>query len=1081
MNRSLLVLYVAILALAVRLPAGSEAAAAESSEQTLARQIFDATGVQGGLIVHLGCGDGKLTAALHVNDSVLVQGLDADPKQVAAARQYIQSLGLYGNVSIEPWSARRLPYADNLVNLVVVERLGDVTQEERLRVLAPGGIAYVKSNGHWTKTIKPWPKEIDQWSHYLHDASGNPVAHDQKVGPPRQLQWVSEPRWCRSHEVDISIAAVVSTQGRVFSIVDEAPIGIHDTPLPPAERRFPDKWTLVARDAFNGVLLWKRPVPQWGASTWEAGRIPFLATTKDEMWALPPTLTRRLVAVGDRLYATLGYRAAVSELEAAGGKTLREFADTATTEEIIVCDGVLLARVCKIPDGDRPQPPAAGGAKGKKAPASLVPAVRFPEATVVAIDLSSGKTLWKKPAGPMIPLTLAAAKGAVCYLNAQGLTALDLRSGVLRWQAAAAPRRGNDAQMGVTLLIAEDKVLFVADGVYAHALADGKLLWHSQKAVGASFRGVPDLLVANGLVWAGTMTTEGIDLQTGATARTIDASGLFTAGHHPRCYRAKATEDYLIWSKRGVEFVDIRGGQNHSGNDWCRSVCRYGVMPCNGLLYVPPTPCRCQPGVQMTGFNAFAAAGGPGKEATGQDTSTPRLEYGPAYSSFPDSQLATPDPADWPTYRKDNARSSNAGTDISAALKPAWMTKLQGRISPPVLAAGSLYVAAADTHTVHCLDAETGKQRWSYTAGGPIDSPPTIAQGRAIFGCADGAVYCLDAADGKLAWRFSAAPCPRTIVSYGRLESAWPVHGSVLVKDDVAYCSAGRSSFLDGGIYLYGLELRTGKVRYERRLDGPWSVPDEDRHPHAMEGTNSDLLVGGGDKLFMLQYAFNLQLERLDAPMLTESGLRRTDCRLLATGGLLDDSGFDRLCWRYSEFWPGSHFALDAPKTGQMLVFDGTRTYAAKYFNTMFSRSPHFTPGAGYDLIADENANDLEMETSDRGGRRSWSAANIPNVLIRQQPPKWQQKVPVRVRAMVLAGPTLLLAGPPDVVAAGDPYAAFEGRKGAMLWAVSAADGKRLSEATLDAEPVFDGMLVAHGRLYIVTVDGRVLCMAGKP
>ena len=33
-----------------------------------AREIIAVAGVQGGMVVHLGCGDGKLTAALRVND-----------------------------------------------------------------------------------------------------------------------------------------------------------------------------------------------------------------------------------------------------------------------------------------------------------------------------------------------------------------------------------------------------------------------------------------------------------------------------------------------------------------------------------------------------------------------------------------------------------------------------------------------------------------------------------------------------------------------------------------------------------------------------------------------------------------------------------------------------------------------------------------------------------------------------------------------------------------------------------------------------------------------------------------------------
>jgi hypothetical protein len=48
-----------------------------------------------------------------------------------------------------------------------------------------------------------------------------------------------------------------------------------------------------------------------------------------------------------------------------------------------------------------------------------------------------------------------------------------------------------------------------------------------------------------------------------------------------------------------------------------------------------------------------------------------------------------------------------------------------------------------------------------------------------------------------------------------------------------------------------------------------------------------------------------------------------------------------------------------------------------------------------------------------------------------------------------------------------------------MLWAVSAASGERVQELKLRSMPVWDGMAAAGGRLYVATVDGRVLCMAG--
>jgi 2-polyprenyl-3-methyl-5-hydroxy-6-metoxy-1,4-benzoquinol methylase len=67
-----------------------------SSDREQARQILDASVVKGGLVVHIGCGDGKLTAALHANDSYLVHGLDADAKNIEEAREHIRSLGIEG-------------------------------------------------------------------------------------------------------------------------------------------------------------------------------------------------------------------------------------------------------------------------------------------------------------------------------------------------------------------------------------------------------------------------------------------------------------------------------------------------------------------------------------------------------------------------------------------------------------------------------------------------------------------------------------------------------------------------------------------------------------------------------------------------------------------------------------------------------------------------------------------------------------------------------------------------------------------------------------------------------------------------
>ena len=202
------------LALVTNLPAAD--VPEQGGTKKLARQILKTTQVKGGLVVHLGCDDGRLTAALRADGRFLVQGLESDPQDVVRARRQLQASGVYGPVSIDCFSGDRLPYIENVVNLLVVEEPGGVTLDEMMRVLVPRGVAYVRDGETWTKHVKPWPTDIDQWTHWLHDASGNAVARDRVVGPPRRLQWVVGPRWSRHHNTTPSLNAAVSAGGRIF-------------------------------------------------------------------------------------------------------------------------------------------------------------------------------------------------------------------------------------------------------------------------------------------------------------------------------------------------------------------------------------------------------------------------------------------------------------------------------------------------------------------------------------------------------------------------------------------------------------------------------------------------------------------------------------------------------------------------------------------------------------------------------------------------------------------------------------------------------------------------------------------------
>jgi hypothetical protein len=513
-------------------------------------------------------------------------------------------------------------------------------------------------------------------------------------------------------------------------------------------------------------------------------------------------------------------------------------------------------------------------------------------------------------------------------------------------------------------------------------------------------------------------------------------------------------------------------------------------------LYVPPDQCFCEPGSKVLGF----AAAGP-KPATPVKPvpDAERLERGPAFGQV---QTAAAGPDDWPTFRRDPARHGATTAAVPAAVQQAWRTKLGGGLTAPVAAGGRVYVASRDAHTVHALDVETGKSLWHFIAGGRVDSPPTVFGGLVLFGCADGRVYALRATDGALAWRFLAAPTDRRIGAFEQLESLWPVHGSVLMHDGVAYCTAGRSTYMDGGIRLYGLEPATGRVVHQGLLEGPF--PDGKTWREVsfyIRGANSDVLVSEGGALYMRQKRLTPELKEVEAKALSTKGESDVGLHVFSTAGLLDASWYNRAFWMYSKRWPGFQLANQAPKEGQLLVVDEERTYAVKVFYRRNVHTTMFFPGKeGYLLYADKNATEPQIVGEEgartpvawlpqseyqrkEGMRKLDSLAFGLDKMIgytRADPPLWTRWLPVRIRALVKAGDTLFAAGPPDVFDAKDPYGAFEGKKGARLAAVSAKDGAVLAEKDLDTPPVFDGLIATPGRLVVALEDGSVMCLTGN-
>lgn len=1015
------------------------------------------SGIKGGIVVHLNCGDAQETAALRLNAGYFVHGLDTSAANVAKGRAFLQAKKLYGDIALAQYDGKSLPYANNTVNLLVADSLGNVPAAEALRVLAPLGAMVVGGK----QTVKPWPGNIGDWPQYLNKADNNAVAKDTVAGPPRFIQWVDNPTWCRSHMGLATLGSVVTANGRLFTIEDTA------TPENPF---LPSAYQVVARDAFNGKKLWSRKITRWESLTMY-------------IKCLPVQQQRRMAVAGDTLYCTLQLEGPLSALDAATGETIKVYEDVGPVQEVAFDQGIVYLNVgdrfpsaaynivktkgANFVQGADPSEPFYGG--GFRA--GYDPEIKDkanPVSAMVALDPKTGKQLWAvRGVTNYTAATLAIKGDYAVYQTARGLCCVNAKTGQSVWtkaKAIASPVGHDSLTPGTlpnTVVLTDDKV-FAAEGapsgkvasypklnLVAYSLKDGKELWHAP--LEGNYQSSADVCYVNGALWIGGENPAQLDVETGAVKRKIIQQMTGPMGHD-RCYRNLITERFFINTKTGgADFLELATGKEFP-NHWTRGSCGMGVLPANGLLYSTPFSCQCSMGVMFQGLNAYASVQ-PGLRRSDDPIAiqrAARLEKGPAFSETSNlkSELSE---NDWPAYRYDAFRSGITKSKLPATLKPVWQAKLPSQPSGLTSAGGMVFASDLNTHTIYALDQRDGKTKWTFTADARVDSPPAYYQGLVFFGGRDSWVYCLRASDGALAWRFKDLP-DKFIGAYGQLESAWPICGSVLVLKDKVYFAAGRSSYLDGGIFLYALNPRTGELIKSRGCYGPFA--SDTGFPIGKDaGFKNDILVSDGNKLFLRHKAFTLDLAEADEGR-----------HIIPSANFLDPQPQHRTCWALAT-------GISAANSGDIMVSNGDEFYEVQGFPLLANHS-YFDPRKnGYTLYAGKTGAAGEAKAG-KGKRRFGKAGGSGE--------KWQTFIPITGNAMALAGDVLYVAGEPMKFA--DPsyknyVAAYNGLLGGRLLAFSAATGKTLAEYQLPAAPAWDSIAIANAHLFIALKDGSIQCL----
>ena len=1075
-----------------------------------------------GLVVFVGLPAKGLLASVRADNEGLVQVLAAKGErgEAEASMRLLSAdhgIALGGRTTVVEYDGQHLPYCDNSVNGIILTSPTQVPRAELVRVLVPRG-TLVTADGKTEE--KPWPGEMDEWTHCLHDATNNAVADDTLVGPPDRLRWIGAPDHVRHHNFLASVSTMVSAHGRLFTIVDE---GSLVSPYLPAN------WVLSARDAFNGITLWKKRLPDW-------------APTLRDFRSGPAEIGRRMVTVGDEVYVTLGFEAPVSVLDAATGDEKAVLPGTKGAEEILVVNGVVLIVAgsprAELRDWSSSERDFTTGPKHKRA--------------LLAVDLATRKLLWEKrdeETATLLPMSLAASEGRGFCVNAGGVLAFDLKTGEPLWQTAEPVAMKRRAKFAPTVVVHKDVLLYAdrlpnaedAEEFYserakkyqqryrdlkaypsrlrAYDVATGERLWEC--GAGESFHTPTDVIVIDDTVWYTASPAmlegnyeDGRDLWTGEVVRKIESPPDI---NHGRCYRNKATSRYLLGGKNGLDFIDPTSREPRYVPQGLRATCQLGVLPCNGLIYLPPHACTCESDRKVNGFLAVANGsprpypdppqfGGPrfrpgpayGKvkrESVGQASSLPLTGNSQAGSLRHDDAARQEADGQWSTFRHDVARTGCATTTLPDELQLLWERPIRSRPSAAVCAGGKIYVAARDEHVLWALDAATGEPTWYYRTSGRIDSPPTVDSGVVVFGCRDGWLRCLREADGELVWRHRGAAEERQIVVRGQLESVWPLHGATLITDGKVYCASGRASIFDGGITVFCLDLMSGKVLARTTIRDGGSVASAKKKGGKPKGALLDVLSFADGRVTMRHTCFTPELKPADP----------VD-HLQGATGLLDDNFFHRSYWAYAK-QVARNIAGNQNAAGFIMTIDGETAYA-------YARKPGYYIGhiKGFErhLFATSlKPKQVKVAPSPLEPRTHNSFTRV----MRRYAPEgiamqWSENIPVLVKGMTVAGGKLVVAGPSfelhpssflvdpatnhirldtalddasaSDAAIGKAHRGLTGEESARLLVLTKTTGREEANIPLPSSPVFDGVMAASGRLYICREDGVVSCFGEK-
>ncbi len=388
---------------------------------------------------------------------------------------------------------------------------------------------------------------------------------------------------------------------------------------------------------------------------------------------------------------------------------------------------------------------------------------------------------------------------------------------------------------------------------------------------------------------------------------------------------------------------------------------------------------------------------------------------------------------DWPMWRYDAGRRAASPEELPAQMhlqwvrvmappKPAW-PKSQDRLQfdasyEPVVAGKTIFIGSMVCDRVTAYDTETGIEKWRFYTDGPVRFAPVVYKDKLYFASDDGYLYCLDAKNGSLVRKFSGGPAQNKVIGNDRLISMWPMRGGPVLYEGKIYFAASIWPFM--GTFIHAIEAETGEAIWTNSGSGATYI----LQPHS-----SPAFAGVAPQGYLVA----------------------TKNKLLVSGGRSVPAAYDR-------------------HTGRFLYYHMNKYGKTGACDVMASGDHFFNRGAIYKLsdgirisrapasvIADEviigkRYNSIMAYKLEPGAKKAESL--------------WQAKVPSELKRIFLkAGSRLYGSGEKGTIFAVD---------------IPLNNGQSKVSWQAKVEGEVWNMLAADGKLFVITLQGKLYCFTDK-